>query len=96
MSNYMTQDGNIVRPMNDEELQNFELLKKDIERQNKILQDKENARQAVLDKLGLTADEANALLGQFGATGHGYRMRNNTRQHTTRKSTHTQHNLQRA
>ena len=63
MSNYMTQDGNIVRPMNDEELQNFELLKKDIERQNKILQDKENARQAVLDKLGLTADEANALLG---------------------------------
>lgn len=63
MNNYMTQDGNVVRPMNDEELQNFKLLEKDIERQNKILQDKENARQAVLDKLGLTTDEAAALLG---------------------------------
>jgi hypothetical protein len=63
MNNYMTQDGNIVRPMNDEELQNFKLLKKDIEQQNKILQDKENARQSVLDKLGLTADEASALFG---------------------------------
>ena len=37
------------------------------------------ARQAVLDKLGLTADEAAALLGQFGNTGNADRLRNNTR-----------------
>ena len=37
------------------------------------------ARQAVLDKLGLTADEAAALFGQFGVTGNAYRLRNHTR-----------------
>ena len=42
------------------------------------------ARQAVLNKIGLTADEAAALLGQFGNTVCVDRLRNNTRQHTYR------------
>ena len=40
---------------------------------------KQVARQAVLDKLGLTADEAAALLGQFGANCDVERLRNYTR-----------------
>ena len=40
------------------------------------------ARQAVLDKLGLTADEAQTLFGQFGVTYRADCLRKYTRQHT--------------
>lgn len=53
----------IERPMTEEELQ---ILKSDQEKAAKEKADriaKEAARQAVLEKLGLTADEAAALLG---------------------------------
>ena len=49
------------------------------------------ARQAVLDKLGLTADEAAALLGQFGNTYCVDRLRNYTRQHINRQVTGQKH-----
>ncbi len=50
-------------------------------------------RQAVLDKIGLTADEAAALLGQFGNIGDLDRLRNNTRQYTYRQSTSQKHDV---
>ena len=50
---------------------------------------KAKARQAVLDKLGLTADEAAALLGQFGNTGDLDRLRNNTRKQPKTNCTRT-------
>jgi hypothetical protein len=61
------QEGETVRPMTDAELEQWlaDKTKMDaqIEAQRKAETAKAAARQAVLDKLGLTANEAAALLG---------------------------------
>ena len=54
---------------------------------------KAEARQAVFDKLGLTADEAAALLGQFGNTYRVDRLRKYTRQHDHRQVTGQKHDV---
>ena len=58
-------DGNTVidRDMNADELAMLKIIKDDIETQAAAQAARTAARQAVLDKLGLTADEAAALLG---------------------------------
>ena len=57
----------IVRDMTDDEIKEFNKFqteaKKQENEQAKVETAKQAARQAVLDKLGLTADEAAALLG---------------------------------
>ena len=53
----------ITQELNDDELAQLELFKKQAELDEQALKARQVARQAVLDKLGLTADEANALLG---------------------------------
>ena len=58
-------DGNttIERDMTSDELAAYEAAVNDIEQDELNRQAKAAARQAVLDKLGLTANEAQALLG---------------------------------
>ena len=58
-------DGNttIERDMTSDELAAYEAAVNDIEQDELNRQAKAAARQAVLDKLGLTQDEAQALLG---------------------------------
>ncbi len=63
MTNPMTFDGNETRKMTDAELAQYELDKVEAAVQAAAQAAKAAARQAVLDKLGLTADEASALLG---------------------------------
>ena len=53
----------ITRDFDAVELAQAKLMKAEAETQAKALTAKQVARQAVLDKLGLTADEALALLG---------------------------------
>ena len=53
----------ITRDFNAAELAQAKLDKAEAEAQTKAEAAKQSARQAVLDKLGLTADEAAALLG---------------------------------
>ena len=67
METLYTLDGNTKREMTEQETQNHLDYQQQVEQQkqkeiaaNKI---KAAARQVVLDKLGLTADEAAALLG---------------------------------
>ena len=58
-------DGNTVtdRDMNAEELATYKAMQDDIKAQAEAQAERAAARQAVLDKLGLTANEAAALLG---------------------------------
>ena len=63
MTKPQIQIGNEIRDMNSEELAQHELDKVEAEAQAEAQAAKVAARQAVLDKLGLTADEASALLG---------------------------------
>jgi hypothetical protein len=63
MPNPLIQIGNEVREMNEQELAQHELDKAEAAAQAAEQAAKAAARQAVLDKLGLTADEAAALLG---------------------------------
>lgn len=58
-------DGDTVidRDMNADELAIRQIILDDIEVQEAVQAERKAARQAVLDKLGLTADEAAALLG---------------------------------
>ena len=58
-------DGNTVtdRDMNADELANYKIIQDDIKAQLAAATQRAAARQAVLDKLGLTQDEAQALLG---------------------------------
>jgi hypothetical protein len=63
MPNPLIQIGNDVREMTDAELAQHELDKAEAAAQAAEQAAKAAARQAVLDKLGLTADEAAALLG---------------------------------
>jgi len=60
---YKIQIDNLVRDATDEEAESFDAQQAEAEKQAKAKADKVAARQAVLDKLGLTADEAAALLG---------------------------------
>jgi hypothetical protein len=53
----------ITRDFNADELTQLEKNKAQAKLDAQALATKQAARQAVLDKLGLTADEANALLG---------------------------------
>ena len=55
-----TQIGDDVRDLTDEEIAQY---KKDTTKINAEKAAKETARQAVLDRLGITADEAALLLG---------------------------------
>lgn len=57
------QVGDIVRDMTDAELAQYAADQADYAAQAAAQADKIAARQAVLNKLGLTADEAAALLG---------------------------------
>jgi hypothetical protein len=63
MNKPQIQIGNEMRDMNADELAQHELDKVEAEAQSEAQATKAAARQAVLDKLGLTADEAAALLG---------------------------------
>jgi len=58
-------DGNTVidRDMNADELATYKATQDDAKAQAEAQAERTAARQAVLDKLGLTADEASALLG---------------------------------
>ena len=58
-------DGDTVtdRNMNADELANLKIMQDDLKLQAKAQAAKAVAKQAVLDKLGLTADEVTALLG---------------------------------
>jgi hypothetical protein len=53
----------VVRDFNDAELAQIEADKAQAKLDAKAVADKQAARQAVLDKIGLSADEAAALLG---------------------------------
>ena len=53
----------VTRNMNADELAVYETMQVEVEAQAQADSAKDAARQAVLDKLGLTADEAQALLG---------------------------------
>jgi hypothetical protein len=63
MNKPQIQIGNEMRDMNADELAQHELDKVEAEAQAEAQATKAAARQAVLDKLGLTANEAAALLG---------------------------------
>jgi hypothetical protein len=63
MTKPLTQIGNEVREMTDEEYAQYKLDQAEAKAQAAAIAAQVAARQAVLDKLGLTADEAAALLG---------------------------------
>ena len=56
-------DGNEMRPMTDAEYAQWLADANEVKIQTELQIAKQVARQAVLDKLGLTADEATALFG---------------------------------
>ena len=91
MANPKIFDGTTHRLMTDAEYAQWQTDASDAQAQAEAAETRAEARQAVLDKLGLTADEAAALLGQFGNTGDLDRLRNNTRQHTYRQSARQKH-----
>jgi hypothetical protein len=59
----MINDGTQDREMTAEEIANYELVVAQLEAVKAAAEAKAIARQAVLDRLGLSADEAAALLG---------------------------------
>jgi hypothetical protein len=63
MPNPLTQDGAELREMTDAEYAQWQTDQAEAAAQADAQAAKVAARQAVLDKLGLTADEAAALLG---------------------------------
>jgi hypothetical protein len=63
MTKPITFDGEILREMNDAELAQHEIDKAADKAAIKAQAAKAVARQAVLDRLGITADEAALLLG---------------------------------
>lgn len=52
----------IVRPMNKEELEDYEARQLKFESELNALAEKQQAKNALLEKLGITADEAKLLL----------------------------------
>ena len=63
MTKPIVQIGNEQREMNNAEYAQWQADKAEAEAQAEAAATKDAARQAVLDKLGLTQDEAQALLG---------------------------------
>ncbi len=63
MTNPITFDGHERREMTEAEYAQYKLDQAEAEAQADAQAERVAARQAVLDKLGLTADEAAALLG---------------------------------
>ena len=63
MTTPMTFDGETIREMNETELAQHEIDKAADKAEAKAKAAKVTARQAVLDRLGITADEAALLLG---------------------------------
>lgn len=63
MTKPMTFDGETLREMNDAELAQHEIDKAADKAKAKAASDKAAARQALLDRLGITTDEAALLLG---------------------------------
>jgi hypothetical protein len=63
MTKPLTQIGDEVREMTDEEYAAWQVLAGEAAQRKAAIQAAKDARQAVLDKLGLTANEAAALLG---------------------------------
>jgi hypothetical protein len=63
MTKPMTFDGETMREMNKTELAQHEIDIAADQAAAKVAADKATARQAVLDRLGITADEAALLLG---------------------------------
>jgi hypothetical protein len=63
MARYKVQIGDVVRDATPAEVAQIEATHAEAQAQAEALEAKAVARQAVLDKLGLTADEAAALLG---------------------------------
>ena len=63
MTKPMTFDGEKMREMNETELAQHEIDKAADKAEAKAQTAKATARQAVLDRLGITADEAALLLG---------------------------------
>lgn len=63
MSNPIIYDGETHREMTDAEHAEWQALVAKIDAEKQAIANKTAARKAVLDKLGLTADEAAALLG---------------------------------
>jgi hypothetical protein len=56
-------DTQVTRDMTQEEIDVLLLVRKQSAELERLEQEKEAARQALLDKLGITADEAKLLLG---------------------------------
>jgi hypothetical protein len=54
---------NTVRDMTEEELSDYQIALTESKKTEKLFADIADARQAVLNKLGLTAEEAQLLLG---------------------------------
>ena len=63
MTNLIIQIGDEARPMNDDELAQHEIDVANKKAAQKAEADKAKAKAALLDKLGITADEAALLLG---------------------------------
>ena len=63
MTKPQIQIGNEIRDMNDAEFAQYELDQAEAAAQSKAQTDKATAKQAVLDRLGITADEVALLLG---------------------------------
>jgi hypothetical protein len=63
MSTFIINDNGVNRPMTEAEIANLETIRAENAANAQAAIDRANAKQAVLDKLGLTADEAKALLG---------------------------------
>ena len=63
MADLYTFDGEQKRLMTDDEQAAYKIVQNELAAQKKAIKDRKDARQAVLDKLGLTADEAEALFG---------------------------------
>jgi hypothetical protein len=63
MTKPMTFDGETLREMNDAELAQHEIDKAADKAETKARADRATARQVVLDRLGITANEAALLLG---------------------------------
>ena len=57
------QHGDIIREATENEIEAINAIKNDAIKEAQAVEAKNAARQAVLDKLGLTADEAAALFG---------------------------------
>jgi len=62
MTKPMTFDGETLREMNETELAQHEIDKAADKAETKAKADRATARQAVLDRLGITADEAALLI----------------------------------